>query len=76
MKSVVLNLMRKVELVTASSKDGQSDGPVRKKKPSLLEYSDDEEDEINPTGNTEERNPETEFQLYLEAPKKGTVLQF
>ena len=62
--------MRKVELVAASSKNGQSDGPVRKKKPSL-EYSDDKEDEINPTGNAEVRNRETELQLYLEAPKEG-----
>ena len=38
--------MQKVDLLT-QTKSSHSDGPRRKKRPSLLDYSDDEDDDDN-----------------------------
>ena len=73
-KATVLDLMKKVDSVTARPKENNFSGPPRKKRSSALEYSDDKEDTSadGPDGMCSE----TELQLYLESPKTADVLQF
>lgn len=73
-KATVLELMQNVELVTAKS--SHSDGPRRKKRPSLLGYSDDEDENDDEPGDVETQGCETELQLYIDSQKSDDVLGF
>ena len=68
-------LMQKVDLVT-QTKSSHSDGPRRKKRPTLLDYSDDEDDDDNERCDMEVKGCETELQLYIDSQKSDDVLRF
>ena len=74
-KATVLELMQKVDLVT-QTKSSHSDGPRCKKRPSLLDYSDDEDDDDNERCDMEVKGCETELQLYIDSQKSDDVLRF
>ena len=75
-KGSILAIMKDIEILRTTVTPTRSDGPARKKRPSLLAYSDDEDDEVVLQGAPEVKGCETELQFYLEWPKTNNVLQF
>ena len=75
-KAIVLDLMRKVDVVAARSKPTHPAGPPRKKRGSLLQYSDDEDGEDEEREGLGIKGCETELQLYIDSPKSHDVLHF
>ena len=65
----------RVDFIATQPKSSHPNGPHRKKRPSLLEYSDDEDED-----DVEEEGPsaigcDTELQLYIDSPKSDSVLR-
>ena len=67
--------MRRVDVI-ARAKPTHPGGPPRKKRASLLQYSDDEDDEDEEREGLEIKGCETELQLDIDSPKSDDVLHF
>ena len=63
-------------VIATQAKPSHPGGPHRKKHPSLLEYSDNEnEDDVGEEG-PRAIGCDTELQLYIDSPKFNSVLRF
>ena len=66
----------RVDFIATQAKPSHPDGPHRKKHPSLLEYSDNEdEDDVGEEG-PKAIGCHTEVQLYIDSPKFDSILRF
>ena len=72
----MLDLMKKVDLAVIKSKDARSNEPSRKKRTSMMQFSDDEDEGEFVSDDHGIKSPETELHLYLECGKASDVLKF